>query len=116
MALIPESEVREVLEITTKEKQRIMDFLQGAVYCWCKNRHDDWFSMRDLTGSDNYFWDGSPLQVLFIKYERRGKIRGESIDDVSKDSGWILKKVINDDKRLFETKKEELIRKYRWIK
>lgn len=21
-------------------------FLQGAVYCWCKNRKDEWFAAR----------------------------------------------------------------------
>jgi len=33
-----------------------------------------------------------------------------------KDAGWILKKVLENDERKFETKKESLIRKYKWIK
>ena len=31
------SEVREVGNITNDENQRIEDFLQSAVYSWCKN-------------------------------------------------------------------------------
>ena len=30
-------------------------FLQGAVYCWCRNRKDEWFAARDLLGGDNYY-------------------------------------------------------------
>ena len=39
----------------------------------------------------------------------------ESIKQAAKDIGWIMKSVIFDDKRLFETKKEGTVRKYRWI-
>lgn len=112
MVLTEKSEIRDVLNITDNEKQQIFDFLQGAVYCWCKNRPAEWFSMRDLMGGDNYYWEGTPLLVLYTKHENSGKQWEAAV----KDSGWILKRVINEDKRLFETKKEELIRKYRWIK
>lgn len=115
MSLLPKSEIREVYEITDEEKQRIIDFLQGAVYCWCKNRPDEWFSMRDLMGGKNYYWQGTPLLVLYSKHENKGKPWETAIKDAGKDSGWILKKVINNDQRKFETKKEELIRKYKWI-
>jgi len=116
MSLLPKSEIREVYEITDEEKQRIIDFLQGAVYCWCKNRPDEWFSMRDLMGGENYYWQGTPLHVLYSKHENKVKPWETAVKDAGKDSGWILKKVINNDQRKFETKKEELIRKYKWIK
>jgi hypothetical protein len=110
------SELREVSGITDVEKQRISDFLQGAVYCWCKNRKAEWFSMRDLMGGDNYYWQGTPLLVLYQKHsEKAGKEKELPLKDAGKDAGWILKKVISIDNRTFETKKEELIRKYRWI-
>lgn len=35
--------------------------------------------------------------------------------DAAKDGGWLLKRVINDDDRAFETIVEELTRKYRWL-
>jgi hypothetical protein len=52
MSLTEESQLRSVSGISDEEKQRILDFLQGAVYCWCKNRKDEWFSLRDLMGGE----------------------------------------------------------------
>jgi len=115
MALINKSELREVRNISDVEKQSILDFLQGAIYCWCKNRKNEWFSLRDLMGGDNYYWDGTPLEVLYLKHKNMGKEWESASKDAGKDSGWILKKAIIKDVRSFETKKEELIRKYRWI-
>ncbi len=109
------SEIREVSGISSDEKQRIIDFLQGAVYCWCKNRKYEWFSIRDLMGGDNYHWDAVPLMALYQKHIDKGKNSIEAVKDAGKDSGWILKKVIDSDKRVFDTKKEEQIRKYRWV-
>jgi hypothetical protein len=112
MSLNLESELRNVTGITDEEKQRIYDFLQGAVYCWCKNRKDEWFSLREFMGGPNYFWQGTPMLPLYLKHE------GDSADPVKeagKDGGWLLKHVIMNDKRLFETKREALIRQYRWI-
>jgi hypothetical protein len=116
MSLSPESEIRDVHEITDEEKQRIIDFLQGAVYCWCKNRPNEWFSMRDLMGGENYYWEGTPLLVLYSKHENKGKSWETAVKDAGKDSGWLLKRVISSDQRQFETKKEELIRKYKWMR
>lgn len=76
--------------------------------CWCKNRSDEWFSIRDLMGGDNFYWEGTPLICLWEK--------NKDVVAAGKDAGWLLKKVISDDKRTFETKKEELVRKYRWKK
>jgi len=104
------SKVREVRNITNDEKQRIEDFLQGAVYSWCKN-NDTWFALRDLMGGDNFHWQGTPLIALYEKH----KAKKNATELAGKDAGWILKKVINNDKRLFDTKKEAMTRKYKWI-
>lgn len=116
MALLPISKVRDVLDISEEHKQRIFDFLQGAVYCWCKNRPEEWFSMRDLMGGENFNWTGTPLSKLYDKHIGKGKNDAAAIEDAGKDSGWILKRVIISDERVFETMHEELIRKYRWVK
>ena len=116
MTLIPHSEIRNVKGITSTETLRIYDYLQGAVYCWCKNRLDEWFSVRDLFGGENFDWNGTPMIVLFIKHQNKGKSNDQAITDAGKDAGWILKKIIDDDQREFETKKEDLVRKYRWKK
>lgn len=104
--LVQKSEIREVYGISERQKQRIRDFLQGAVYSWCKNRKNEWFAARDLLGGDNYYWEGTPMIALYVK--------SEDIEQAGKDAGWLLKQVINNDKRFFETKKEGLVRQYRW--
>lgn len=104
--LTQQSEIREVHGISEEQKQRISDFLQGAIYCWCKNRKDEWFAARDFLGGDNYYWQNTPMFALYEK--------SENIEQAAKDAGWLLKKVIADDKRSFETKKEGLVRQYRW--
>lgn len=109
------TQIRTVKGVSNKDLEKISDFLQGAVYCWCKNRKEEWFSLRDLMGGDNFYWAGTPLLPLYDEHERKGKSSEDAIRDAGKDCGWILKKVIFDDKRSFETKKEDLIRKYKWI-
>lgn len=116
MALTNDSSIRDVSGITKEEKQRIRDFLQGAVYCWCKNRPDEWFSMRDLMGGENFHWEGTPLFVLYQKHDNNGKDSETAIKDAGKDSGWLLKSVIRQDARQFDDIKEELIRKYRLVR
>ena len=109
------SKVYEVTGISNEEKERIMSFLQGAVYCWCNNRKDEWFSLRDFLGGGNYYWQGTPLEVLFDKHINKGKSLKDSIKDAGKDAGMILKKIIDTDERLFETKKDEQVNKYLWL-
>lgn len=115
MSLLEDSELRRVSGISSQQEQRILDFLQGAIYSWCKNNPDQWFSMRDLMGGENYYWQGTPLIVLYNKHTQKGKSWDSAVKDAGKDSGWLLKKVVHLDKRTFETKKEELIRKYKWV-
>lgn len=53
---------------TDEQLDLMRAFLQGAVYCWCKNRKDEWFAARDLLGGDNYYWQGIPLIQLYDYY------------------------------------------------
>ena len=108
--IIEEATVREVKILSDEEKERIMTFFQGAIYCWCKNRKGEWFAARDLIGGENYYWEGTPLYILWEKH----KSKNTGKEDAAKDAGWLLKKVIKEDKRYFNTKKEGLVRQYRW--
>ena len=112
MTLDAEAQLRTVNGISESEAQRIKDFLQGAVYCWCKNRKGEWFSLRDLMGGDNFYWEETPLICLYLKHE--GK-KEDPIKEAGKDAGWLLKSVIVADGRKFSTRKQELIRQYCWI-
>jgi hypothetical protein len=112
MTINPQSEVRDVSGISDNQRTAIWHFLQGAVYCWCKNRRDEWFSLRDLMGGDNFFWEGTPLQALFEKHELSSQ---DPIKQAGQDGGWLLKSVIRRDRRNFETREEHMIREYRWV-
>jgi hypothetical protein len=114
MSLIPYSEIRDVHGISLEQKNRIKCFLHGAVYCWCKNRPDEWFSIRDLMGGENYYWHGTPLQVLFEKHIKKGKSSEEAIKGAGIDAGWLLKRVIDDDIRKFHTSKGGFVKIYLW--
>lgn len=111
MTIIPHSQVREVSGITEGEKDAIRNFLQGAVYCWCKNRKSEWFSLRDLMGGDNFHWEGTPL---FALYRKHAQANGDAVKQAGIDGGWILKAVINVDAREFSTREANQIREYRW--
>ena len=108
--LLKESEIHDVHGITVEQKQRIMDFLQGAVSCWCKNREDEWFAARDLLGGANYHWQGTPMIALWHAYNENIKTAGQA-------AGRLLKQVLHEDEsRYFDSKKEAMTTKYIWKK
>jgi hypothetical protein len=113
MTLLADSEIKDITGITFEEKQMIFDFLKGVVYNWCNNRPDDWFSLRDLLGREHYFWQGTPLNLLYNKQIMKGENTEDAVFKIENESEWLLKKVIHDDKIIFITKKENLVRKYR---
>lgn len=112
MTLNPQSEIREVTDLSEEQRIAIINFLQGAVYCWCKNRRDEWFSLRDLMGGENTFWGGTPMNTLYVKHEHTSD---DPFTQAGHDGGWLLKSVISNDRRTFETQEAHMIREYRWI-
>ena len=70
--------------------------------------------MRDLMGGDNYFWQGTPMIKLYNKHDPKMNGSEYAVSMAGKESGWLLKQVIKNDKRQFKTMKSELIRKYLW--
>lgn len=109
------SELREVYGITDEERAHIKCFMQGAVYCWVKNRMGEPFAVRDLMGGENFEWEGTPLQVLYLKHLNGGKDNDAAIEAAAKDLGWLTKAVLAEDKRTFEAGKAGLVSSYRWI-
>lgn len=89
-------------------------FIQGAVYCWCKNRPDEWFAARDLFGGENYFWDGTPLLPLYEYYLGGDKGNNDhAVDEAGKAVGRLLKAVLCEDKREFEYR-DAYTKEYKW--
>lgn len=91
-------------------------YIQGLVYCWCKNCNDDngdnsWFAARDLVGGVNTDWNNTPIQELYNWHLYKSSNPSEM---AAKDFGHLLKEVIHEDKRKFDTKVEH-VRMYKWI-
>ena len=112
MAIINDSAPQNVRGIEDTEKQRILDFLHGAVYCWCNIHKDKWFAARDLVGGDNTLWENIPLMALYLKHKYLGKETPE--DGAAIDAGWLLKTVLWNDARHFESR-DEFVKEYRWL-
>lgn len=113
MSLVGEHQLRKVTGISQSQIEAINNFLQGAIYCWCKNKTlDDWFSLSALMGGDNFYWQGTPLICLYTKHEENSS--ENPVNQAGIDAGWLLKSVIVNDSRHFETKIEFRKRMYRW--
>lgn len=115
MALTERSELRDVHGISETDKDLIKAFMQGAIYCWVKNRSGEEFAVRDLMGGENFDWHGTPLYVLYQKHINSGKDREAAIESAGKDLGWLVKTVLAEDKRRFAVRKSGLVNTYSWI-
>ncbi|MCF0214919.1 MAG: hypothetical protein HUK21_00405 [Fibrobacteraceae bacterium] len=110
MFINPKEKLRDVKIVNEKEKNDIKNFLQGAVYYWCKNRKNERFSLQSLMGGENFYWEGTPLIRL---YEERKKICAKTaIKEAAKAAGWLLKTVLAKDKRKFDSKIEARNKSY----
>jgi len=109
------SEIRNVQGLSDSERQHIRAFVQGAVYCWVKNRKGEWFAVRDLVGGENTDWTGTPLDPVYIKHIASGKGANEAFEAAAKDIGWIVKSVLADDQRHFENDHSGYVSRYRWV-
>ena len=96
------------------QKELIKAYLQGAVYCWCKNRMGEWFAARDLFGGENFFWQGTPLMALYQLYHNVDVADDAyAVEEAGKAVGRLLKEVLYEDKRTFDTR-EGYTREYLW--
>lgn len=114
MTLLSPSRIRTSFDIADDDLNRIKCFLQGSVYCWVKNRKDEGFAARDLVGGENDDWNGTPLLPLYQKHIEAGKSHDDAVIEAGKDLGWILKLVLDEDKRNFESYDAGMAKGYRW--
>ena len=118
-----DDETRNISSLNDSEKQHAKDFLQGLVYCWCKNQPDKEFAAQYLVGGENKDWNGTPLQQVYDHYlehyKKDGKTEkeaeGSAHDQAAKDVGWLLKSMLHDDKRKFKQIKGGRVNSYKWL-
>ena len=105
---------RAVHGISEEQRQNIINFLQGSVYCWCKNRKDEAFAARELLGGNNYYWQYTPMIALFEYYRNGNDANNEyAIEEAGKAAGRLLYQMLYNDKREFQTW-VDYTRMYRW--
>ena len=109
-----DDETRNISSLNDSEKQRAKDFLQGLVYCWCKNQPDKKFAARDLVGGENEDWNKTPLQRVYDCHLDNNKSEEDAYKQAAIDVGWLLKRVLHDDKRVFE-QIDERVNSYKWL-
>ena len=114
MTLLNNQTIYDVKGLDARERDLALCFIQGAVYCWIKNRAGETFALRDLVGGDNADWAGTPLQALWGK-SIGGKTDAQAYEQAAKDAGWLLKKVLHDDQRNFSSEPRGLVNSYKWV-
>ena len=114
--IIGDNNYREVWCAEEPEKQRMRDYLLGAVQAWCRDRHGEWFAARDLLGGANFYWQGTPLMPLYEYYLANSDEDDEyARRQAGRAAGTLLKRVlIEDSKRTYETR-QGYTREYRWV-
>lgn len=75
-----------------------------------------WFSLSDLIGGENKFWQ-NPFKQVYNIYVAHNE--NTAFKNSAKDLGWVLLKILNEDTRNFRTehiyKKRKYVRVYTWI-
>lgn len=115
MSLIGDNiRTQNVAWLDDEAKQHMMNYLQGHVYCWCKNNQpNSWFAARDLLGGVNRDWTGTSLQPLYDHYIDMALPHNIAVRRAGVDVGKLLKVVLAQDNRLFETRVQH-VREYCW--
>lgn len=99
---------------------KVKAYLQGAVYCWCKNiknanKENEWFAARDFLGGENSYWGNIPIMALYSYYKEKNPDGDYAFKEAGKAAGRILKQLLLEDRRTYETRKGFMKREYRWI-
>ena len=114
MFVNPNEKLRDVKIVNDIVKNDIQNFLKGAVYCWCKNKKNERFSLQSLMGDDNFYWQGTPLYKLY--QEKANVDKSKAVEEAAKCAGWLLKKVLAEDKHRYYEIVEGYVNFYRCVK
>lgn len=108
--------IYQVDPIPQAENDKIRSYLLGSVYTWCNNNHDAWFNIRSFVADENKDWSNTPLIYLYTRRISSGMTDAEAHKQARLDLGKILKSVVHDDVRYYETRLINARRNYRWLK
>lgn len=110
MTLINDPNVRRPnrIPIDPSDELRIKVYLRGMVYCWCKNRRNEWFAVRDLLGGENFEWGGTPMQKLFDRHKDNRKSDEDAVAFAGIDAGYLLRQILMDDDREFDCRFDQI--------
>ena len=102
--------------VSDADNQRMRDFLLGAVRAICADREGTQFAARDFLGGVNYFWQGTPMEILYEKYISEGYSSESAVEEAGKSAGHLLKRVlIEDENRTYLLGDAGMANGYTWI-
>lgn len=84
--------------VSPAEIEKMLIFIAGGVRTWCKAVGDKQFALRDLFGGENYYWEGTPLQALYVKFCNEGYSSDEAVRLAGNAAGRLLKRVLVEDR------------------
>ncbi|GHU88469.1 hypothetical protein FACS189476_05610 [Spirochaetia bacterium] len=102
--------------LSSVEEQAILNYFQGAVYCWCNINKYIWFRDSSFVGGINVDWTGTPLFILFDHYKSLGESNQDAYDHAAPDSGTLLKLFLHRDSRTYEIRKTASYNEYKFVK
>lgn len=110
------SSVRQMrIEMENRDIKFAKEYVKGAVHSFCKNNSKEPFSVRILFGGANKDWHGTALQCIYEYYRDTVK-DPKPANRAAIYVGYLLKSVLNDDRREFECVGKDTGNKYRLVK
>ena len=115
--LIKDNKIINTYIVNTAEKNDIISYLDQIISGWINKSPNEWFNFKDLLDfylSQHENWNGTPLQVLYDNYIKKGKNHEQALDLAGKAVGKLLKETVHKREEKFDTEKGYL-RRYKLV-
>lgn len=115
--LIKDNKIINTYIVNTAEKNDIISYLDQIISGWINKSPNEWFNFKDLLDfylSQHENWNGTPLQVLYDNYIKKGKNHEQALDLAGKSVGKLLKETVHKREEKFDTEKGYL-RRYKLV-
>lgn len=97
-------EERNINSVTESQKKEVKEFLACLVRIWCLTTPEKSFTCAELLKIlNNADWQKKPLCYMYDYYKNKDESDEEAKNHDSVDIGWLLKEVISEMPRKFET-------------